>query len=154
MKYLLRAVKYFIMITVLVVVILAVLALLKIIPADPETMFRGGWKSVGEILIIFAAFSAVYPKMGYTKRDAEIAGEYSEIQQGIIEYMADHGYILEKEDGENMSFRSRSTYTRIMKMGEDRVTMTRKLGGYTLEGISKEVNRLASGLEYKFRITE
>ncbi len=114
-------------------------------------MFRSGWKSVLEIAALFAVLSAIYPKFGYCKRDADIAGEYSEIRQGVIEYMNERGYDLENEDGENMLFRSRSAYTRIVKMGEDKVTLTRKLGGFTLEGISKEVNRLASGLEYKFR---
>lgn len=151
MRYFLRAIKYFITISALLVLIIAVLAWLKVIPADPNLIFRGGWKSVLEIAALFAAFSAIYPKFGYCKRDAEIAGEYSEIRQGVIEYMSGRGYNLESEDDENMLFRSRSAYTRIIKMGEDKLTLTHKLGGFTLEGISKEVNRLASGLEYKFR---
>lgn len=151
MRYFLRAIKYFITISVLLALIMVVLAWLKVIPSNPELMFRGGWKSVLEIAVLFAVLSAIYPKFGYCKRDADIAGEYSEIRQGVIEYMNGRGYDLENEDGENMIFRSRSAYTRIIKMGEDKVTLTRKLGGFTLEGISKEVNRLASGLEYKFR---
>lgn len=151
MRYFLRAIKYFITISVLLALIMVVLAWLKVVPSDPELMFRGGWKSVIEIAVLFAVFSAIYPRFGYCKRDANIAGEYSEIRQGVIEYMNDRGFTLESEDGENLAFRSKSTYTRIAKMGEDRVTLTRKLGGFTLEGISKEVNRLASGLEYKFR---
>lgn len=151
MRYFFRAIKYFITISVLLALIMVVLACLKVIPSNPELMFRSGWKSVLEIAALFAVLSAIYPKFGYCKRDADIAGEYSEIRQGVIEYMNERGYDLENEDGENMLFRSRSAYTRIVKMGEDKVTLTRKLGGFTLEGISKEVNRLASGLEYKFR---
>ena len=132
MRYFFRAIKYFITISVLLALIMVVLACLKVIPSNPELMFRSGWKSVLEIAALFAVLS-------------------SEIRQGVIEYMNDRGYDLENEDGENMLFRSRSAYTRVIKMGEDKVTLTRKLGGFTLEGISKEVNRLASGLEYKFR---
>lgn len=154
MQYFLRALKYYISLIILLAVILAVLAWLNVIPSDPALMFRGGWKSVWEILLLLAVFSAFYPRLGYVKRDANIPGEYSQIRDGVIEYMSDHGYRLMKEENENMYFCLRSTFSRIMKMGEDKLSMTRRLGGFQLEGISKEVNRIVSGLEYKFRQTD
>lgn len=151
MRYVIRAVKYFFMITIILILIMLVLVLIKAVPADISQMFRGGWKSVWQILALFAVFSAFYPKLGYAKRNADITGDFQFLRDGIIEYMDSHGYKLEAEEGEDLKFRLRSTASRISKLGEDRITMTRRLGGYTLEGITKDVNRLASGLEYKFR---
>lgn len=36
-------------------------------------------------------------------------------------------------------------------MLEDRITMTRTLGGFEVEGLTKDVVRIIGGLEYKFR---
>lgn len=151
MKYLLRSIKYFIMISLLLGAILAALVLLGLSASDPSEMFRNGWTSVWQIALLFAVFSAIYPKFGYTDREVGIPGEFAEIRDGIVEYMEARGFRLESEEGENMSFRLRSKVNALAKMYEDRVTMTRILGGYSLEGITKEVNRLASGLEYKFK---
>lgn len=151
MKYLLRSIKYFIMISLLLGAILATLVLLDLSAGDPSEMFRNGWTSVWQIALLFAVFSAIYPKFGYTDREVGIPGEFAEIRDGIVEYMEARGFRLESEEGENMSFRLRSKVNALAKMYEDRVTMTRILGGYSLEGITKEVNRLASGLEYKFK---
>lgn len=36
-------------------------------------------------------------------------------------------------------------------MFEDDITMTRSFTGFTMEGLRKDLVRLSSGLEYKFR---
>ena len=60
-------------------------------------------------------------------------------------------YRLESENGESMTFRLRSRFSALFKMFEDRITMTRELGGFEVEGLTKEVVRIVGGLEYKFR---
>jgi hypothetical protein len=151
MRYVIRAVKYFLYIVVLVTVILAVLAASGFVSSDINVMFRNGWKSVWLILAVFAFVSAFYPRFGYGRRQVHITGEYSQIRQGVINYMTERGYRLEKELGEDMTFRSRSAARRIARVWEDRITMERCLGGFVLEGPGKDVVRLAGGLEYRFR---
>jgi len=58
-----------------------------------------------------------------------------------------HGYRLEKEDAESMSFVKRSVISRLLKMWEDRITISYDVAGLRLEGISKDLVRLVSGLE-------
>ena len=58
-----------------------------------------------------------------------------------------HGYRLEKEDAESMSFVKRSVVSRLLKMWEDRITISYDVAGLRLEGISKDLVRLVSGLE-------
>ena len=53
-----------------------------------------------------------------------------------------------------MTFRLRSKFSALFKMFEDRITMTRELGGFEVEGLTKEVVRIVGGLEYKFRAAD
>ena len=151
MKYFVRAVKYFFYFTILFAVIMAALVFIGAVPSDVGKMFRDGYKSLWQIALLFAFVAAFYPRFGFIKRSAMIKGEYSDIRGGIIEYMEARGYRLESENGENLTFRLRSKFSAIAKMLEDRITMTRELGGFEVEGLTKEVVRIVGGLEYKFR---
>lgn len=151
MRYFIRAVKYFFYFTILFAVIMAALVFIGAVPYDVGKMFRDGYKSLWQIALLFAFVAAFYPRFGFIKRSAMIKGEYSDIRGGIIEYMEARGYRLESEDGENLTFRLRSKFNALFKMFEDRITMTRELGGFEVEGLTKEVVRIVGGLEYKFR---
>ena len=61
---------------------------------------------------------------------------------------------LESQDADKMTFRVKGTGARLIKMCEDRITITRTPEGYYMEGLRKDVLRLASGLEYKFQEPE
>ena len=151
MKYTIRAIKYFIYYFILLAVIMCILILIKAVPSHIEDMFRNGYKSVGQIAILFAAISAIQPKFSYVKRNANIGGAYGEIRQGLIDYMAEKGYVLETENGENMTFRVKSFVYKFLRMFEDRLTFTRAFGGFEIEGSNRDMTRILRGLEYKFR---
>lgn len=151
LKYIIRAVKYFFYFSFLLVIILAILSLAHVIDGNVETMFRDGYNSIVQIALMFAAVSAVYPVFGFVRKDTVIPGEYAEIRDGIIKFMENRGYRLEKEDGENLTFRNRSVLNRLSRMCEDRITFTRTLGGFSVEGLRKDTIRLIYGLENAFR---
>ncbi len=151
MKYVVRAIKYFIWFALILTLTMVIMAALGLVDPKPELMFREGMKSVWQIAILFGVVAFVYPMTGFRKQDAIIPGEYSDIRDKIIRFMEQRGYFLEKEEGENMSFRLRSKFGAFMKMFEDRVTMTRTIDGFEVEGMRKEIVRLISGLEYMFR---
>ena len=154
MRYFVRAVKYFIYFSVLFAVIIAALVFAGVVKADISLMFRDGYRSLWQIALLFAFVSAFYPKFGFIKRSVLLNGEYSLLRGGIVEYMEARGYRLENEDGENLTFRLRSKFSALFKMFEDRITLTRKLGGFEVEGLTKDVVRIVGGLEYKFRVTD
>ncbi len=154
MKYIVRALKYFVYISLIVTIIMLILVALKLVSPDVNVMFREGWGSILKIAVMFLAVSAIYPKFGYTKRGVRITGSYSEIRDGVVAFMEERGYELETEEGENMTFRLRNKFNRAARTWEDRITLTRELAGFYMEGISKDVARLASGLEFKFRNPE
>ena len=151
MKYIVRAVKYFIYICVLVTIILSVLVLAHFVSSDINVMFKEGWKSVAKIALVFAGIAAIYPLFGYRKLLAGVLGELGGLHDGVVKCMEERGYRLESEDGETMKFRSRSVLNRIFRVWEDRITITKTLGGFEVEGLSRDVARIVPALEYRFR---
>lgn len=150
-KYIIRAIKYFFYFSFLLVIFMSILVLAKVVDANIETMFKGGYNSLLQIAVMFLCVSAVYPFFGFVKKRTTIPGEYSEIREGIIETMENRGYKLESEDGENMTFRNKVFINRLSRMFEDRITFTREFGGYSVEGLRKDTIRLIYALERNFR---
>ena len=154
MKYIVRAVKYFFYFCILLSAMLAILSVAHVIEGTVEGMFREGYDSLIKIAIMFACVSAVYPLFGFMKKEALIPGEYGEIRDRIIKYMESRGYRLESERDEDMTFRSRSAVTRLLRMFEDRITLTRRVTGFDVEGLRKDVVRIVYGLESALRRPE
>ena len=151
MKYIIRALKYFVYITVLMVLVLAVLVALGMVSSDVNVMFREGWKSIWMILGMFFVVALIYPRFGYTRRPCRVFGSYDEIRGGIVSYMEEHGYKLEKEEGENLSFVCRSPLRRFFRIWEDRITLERDVPGFYVEGLTRDVTKIVYGLEFKFQ---
>ena len=154
MKYIVRAVKYFISVCVLATLVILIMVLLGYSALNPDELFVQGWKSIAYIALMFAVISAVYPLFGYKKRLAGALGDFAGLRPGVISYMEEHGYVLESEDDEKMTFRSRSVLNRIFRVWEDRITIEKTLGGFEVEGLTRDITRIVSGLEYKLRNPE
>jgi hypothetical protein len=75
-----------------------------------------------------------------------MAGSFEELRPAAVEMMKASGYILEKEAEGSLSFRRRSPLSRAMKMFEDRISFTHALGGWNIEGHSRDVMVIASKL--------
>lgn len=154
MKYVIRAAKYFVYITLIVAIVLTILVMLGLVSPDIEKMFRNGYDSLWQIGLVFMAIAAFYPRFGFGSRGARVPGSYEEVRDRVVDFMEDRGYRLESEDSENMTFRLRSPIMRATRMFEDRVTMTRELPGFMLEGPTKDITRLVYGLETRFAASD
>lgn len=155
MRYLIRALKYFVYFGLMLIVIMVVLYALRM--TDPQAkdfasmFFKDGYDSLKLIALVFAAVSAVYPLIGFASLKAIVPGEYAEIRPLVVEYMEDRGYVLEREDGENLSFRARSLARKITRMYEDRIELERDFTGFTVKGKRSDIVRIIHGLESKAR---
>lgn len=150
MKYLKRSVKYFFYYVILLVIIITVLVAFKIVDADISKMFVNGYDSLWQIALVFAAMAAAYPYFGFSTRSACMPGETASLLPTIKKVMDEHGYKMTGQDAEgNLKFRKRAPLTRLLKMGEDTLTFTRTATGYDIEGITKDMVRVVSALEYK-----
>ena len=61
---------------------------------------------------------------------------------------------VENESDDTITFRFSSMTGRLTKMFEDRITISRTGAGITMEGLRKEVFRMASALEYRLGSNE
>ena len=154
MKYLVRSLKYFVQLIVMLALFITVLVLLGFIDADINRMFVGGASSVWKIAGIVAVFAAVYPRFGYTSRRIFAAGDFAEASPSVMQEMAERGYVLEKTEGEDMSFRLKSPVAKATRLWEDRICMSRTMNGWEIEGPSKDVIRIVNGFAAKARDPE
>ena len=115
MKYLVRAVKYFFYFAFLSTAIILALVLIGAVEGDINSIFEGGWSSLWKIALFFAAVAAVYPKLGFVRRDISfVTQEVS--RDEIVEFFRDRRYVLESEKDGKMVFRYRDLAGRISKM--------------------------------------
>ena len=150
MKYLLRSIKYFIYLALMLAIFLAALLALGFIEGPIDNIFKNGADSIWQMALIVAAFAAVYPMLGYGKRNVRIYGEPEQVWPEIVEFMNARGYILTEGDAQGAKFRLASKLSRVIRMGEDTIPFTRNIGGYSLEGRTKEIVRLDTGLTQRF----
>ncbi|MCQ2170167.1 MAG: hypothetical protein MJY48_01225 [Bacteroidales bacterium] len=145
MKYLIRSIKYFFQLIIALTLFIVVLSLLHLVDSDPSKIFVNGLDSFWQIAAFVAVFSAIYPRFGYASRRIYVNGSFDQIFPIVEQEMIKRGYKLEKRTGEDLCFRLRSTVARFSRMWEDRITMTRTLNGWSLEGPGKDVIRIANG---------
>lgn len=150
MKYLIRALKYFVHLTILLALLIAILVLIGLVPKDINRIFINGTESIWQMALIVAIFAVVYPRIGYTTRNVYIKGSNEEIEPRLDGFMRSRRYVLVKKTEDKLLYRKASVLERIFKMGEDTVTFTRVINGYSLEGSTKDVVRLDTGLTQLF----
>ena len=151
MTYLRRALKYFIQITVILAVIIGVLMATGMVSKDVAVAFQHGWTSVWWILAAFAAMALVYPFFGYQKRLIRVNGDPALARDGLVEALKGRGYLLKSEADGVLKFHLSSPVNRAARMWEDTVTLTPVLGGFQVEGLSRDLVRVVGAIEHHFR---
>ena len=147
MKYLIRSIKYFIYFSLMCSLIVTALVLIGAVEGGVDSIFEEGYRSIGKIAIFFAIVAAAYPKFGFIRRDMNINGTWDEFRNQTVEFMNERQYSLESERADKVTFRCKGMAGRLSKMLEDRVTLIKTDEGWQMEGLRKDVMRLASGLE-------
>ena len=151
MTYIRRALKYFIQMTLLVVIIIGALMLAGVVSTNIGVAFQHGWKSVWWILAIFAVISLAYPFFGYQKRQIRVNGDPALAKPGIVEALKGRGYALKSDTDGVLKFHLSSPVNRAFRFWEDTITLSPVLGGWEAEGLSRDLVRVVSSIEYYFR---
>lgn len=149
--YLRRALKYFIQLTIIFAVIIAILMLSGMVGKDVNVAFRNGWKSIEIILAAFLAMGFVYPLLGYTKRKIQSNGDPAEKWPSIDSAMELRGYKLKEETEDGRIYILKSGLNRATRLWEDGITITPVLGGFQVEGLSRDLARVVMSLERKLQ---
>ena len=147
MKYIVRSLKYFCYLLVLLVIIILALVLTGFVEADLSKMFINGYDSLWQIALVMFVFALIYPRFGFSKRTAHLYGSPEELRLDIMKVMEDLGYRLESEADGTFSFLRRSGLSRALKMWEDRITISPSGAGLEIEGLTRDLSRIVSGLE-------
>jgi hypothetical protein len=147
MKYIITAIKYFFYFAIVTTAIVAVLIFIGAVENNIDAIFEGGYNALWKMAIFFAAVAAVYPSLAFIKRDITINGGFEAHKDDIIDYMKERQYELETSTENELSFRIKGIAGKLTKMNEDRITVTPTLEGAQMEGLRKDIIRLAMGLE-------
>ncbi len=146
MRYLIRAAKYFVQLLVILSLIIAILIVAKVVEADISQIFVNGYDSLWQIALLMAVFAAIYPRFGYAKRQAIVPGSDEEALPELERVMTALGYEREQRTDGVLAFRKRSAGDRLMRLWEDRITVTRFISGFELEGPNKDIVRVINAL--------
>lgn len=147
MKYFIRALKYYVYLLVLLAVIILALVLTGFVEADLSKMFVNGYDSLWQIALLMLVFALFYPRFGFSKRTAHLYGSPEELRPDVMKVMEGLGYRLECEKDGGYQFLRRSGFSRALKMWEDRITLTPTGAGMEVEGLTRDLSRIVSGLE-------
>lgn len=154
MTYIRRALKYFVQATLTITIILALLMLFGVVSKDISVAFQHGWTSVWWILAIFAVMALAYPFFGYQKRMIHVKGDPALARDGIVEALRGRGYVLASETDGVLKFHLTAPLNRAFRFWEDTITLTPVLGGWEVEGLSRDLVRVVSSIEQYFRNRE
>ena len=102
MKYTIRAIKYFFYFATITTAIVLALVLIGAVEGDINEIFEGGYKALWKIAAFFAIVAAVYPKVGFIKREIPVSRGWDDIKEETISYFRDRRYILESENGASL----------------------------------------------------
>ena len=93
----------------------------------------------------------VYPFFGYQKRKIRVIGDPALARDGIVEALKLRGYVLESETDGVLKLHLSSPVNRAFRFWEDTITLTPVLEGWEAEGLSRDLVRVVSSIEYYFR---
>ena len=148
MKYFIRAVKYFFYFSILCSLMVTALVLIGAVEGDINAIFEDGYGSIWKIAVFFILVASVYPKLGFITRPVCTDRSWTDAKDIVTGYMKEHGYVLESESPEKVTFRFGRIGGRLLKMYGDRITITFTPEEWHVEGLRKDAFRIASRLEY------
>lgn len=147
MKYFVRAVKYFFYFAFLCTAIVMALVLIGAVEGNIDAIFEDGYNSIWKIAVFFLLVASVYPKLGFISRIVPVETSWNSARETVVKYMSEQRYILETESPQQVTFRFKTIGGRILKMYEDRITITITPEGWLVEGLRKDAFRIATALE-------
>jgi hypothetical protein len=148
MKYLIRSIKYLLYFAILFCIIVLIVFYTSNNHANITVfdLFKEG--SGIKILIFFIAVAALYPLLGFSKKELYTNDDFKEKKKEVVELFENARYILKSDDGSSMVFVLRSPIMRTFRMYEDDVTVNYSGNPLIISGLRKDVLRFSRAIEY------
>ena len=154
MKYVIRSVKYLVYFTVMCSIILVLTFHFSVKPEGLTLMdMLLVDNSLYKMLAFFVAVAAVYPALGFQKKEVYISN-FKENKKQIVELFENANYVIANESATSISFKLRNPFLRILRLCEDYVTIDFSGNPIVMEGLRKDILRFSRGIEYICRSEE
>ena len=148
MKYVVRSLKYLVLLCVLYVALTYLMSLVE--PTD-ATVWQQLLKHLNTrsglyMVIAFVLLAALYPKFGYMRSLIQEC-DIKEDRVRIDNAMRIFGFSVEQEGDDSVVYRAEGIVQRISLMFEDRIEVRAVEGGVELKGLRRSVARVALQLK-------
>ena len=148
MKYFIRSVKYLFYFSFMCGIILVLTFHCSVKPEDLTLMdMLLVDNSLYKMLAFFVAVAAVYPALGFQKKEVYISN-FKENKKQIIELFENANYVIANESATSISFKLRNPFLRVLRLCEDYVTIDFSGNPIVMEGLRKDILRFSRGIEY------
>lgn len=149
-RYIIRALKHFVKFAFIAAVVVVALHLAGFTQGGINEIFTNGWNAIWQMALMFLAISAIYPKLIYMEVFIPAIGENESRTAKLAEFFSSHGYIVEKQDSESISFRQKGFGNKFKRLFEDRITVKYTLEGIRIEGPRKDLYPISNAIEDLF----
>ena len=154
MKYFIRSVKYLFYFSFMCGIILVLTFHFSVKPEDLTLMdMLLVDNSLYKMLAFFVAVAAVYPALGFQKKEVYISN-FKENKKQIVELFENANYVIANESATSISFKLRNPFLRILRLCEDYITIDVSGNPVVMEGLRKDILRFSRGIEYICRSEE
>lgn len=149
MKHFIRSVKYMMYFIVLCGLLLSLTFYTSTRPAGIDNpldllMMEGSW---WKMLLFFVVFSAVYPLLGFQKKEIYVTN-FADNKKEIIALFLNANFVVENDSATTITFRIKNKFLRLIRMYEDRVTVDFSQNPVIIDGLRKDTLRFSRGIEY------
>ena len=154
MKYFIRSVKYLFYFSFMCGIILVLTFHFSVKPEDLTLMdMLLVDNSLYKMLAFFVAVAAIYPALGFQKKEVYISN-FRENKKQIVELFENANYVIDNESANSITFKLRNPFLRVLRLCEDYVTIDFSGNPIVMEGLRKDILRFSRGIEYICRSEE
>ncbi len=149
-KYLLRVVKYIVFYAILIFLMLIIVYFTS---SNKDISFweliRPG--SQQNLIILIVAFSVVYPFIGFIKQKIYTNSPFDQDKDAIVRIFTESGFIQASDNDGKLVFKAKRISMRIFRVFEDKITLDYTDNPLVMEGMRRDVQRIARHMEHHFR---
>ncbi len=148
-QYLVRVFKYFIYLSIVFVLIVAIFSVTSKTGFKFSVLFREGTEL--QIALFLIVMSLIYPFFGYAGKKVYLNKSFPDDKDKILDVMERSRFDVECEKESTITFRHKSLVVRAFRMFEDRIVLDTSDNPIVIRGQRKEVYRIARMIEYAVR---
>ena len=111
--------------------------------------------SLLKMAIFLGAFGLIYPVIGYVTQKVPRSRPFSaDDKEAVIKIFTNARFVLTNDDGSVLTFRIINPVARVTRVFEDAITVDYAANPLAVEGLRRDVTRLAKAIERYLRETD